>query len=384
MPQVDDVPYEHQPALLDLLHVLMMRAELDYPALIGAERALHERYLRVLWGTVGYVTAKLNKKAAPTEVRVFCSNAMAVAFFRLPALRTALLQVILPDGENRFKHIREWNLPWSLQTRALAGAGCIPSSDSASSAVGAAAVRSPARPGPNGTLCSVLFTSTTKAPPGPLSLHTARGHVAADGGSHRYEWAALWARVEGAMEPGRKAALAAAAQRALGGRYWRERLSKRGHCFFLLLEHWSAHVRVACGVQPDELIDWKGVPGYAQLIKAFLLETKARPVHLWPESMRSCMRALAVANRDLLKVFARILLGKVSPPMLRPSLASLKQLSAVLDAVADDAAASLGSSIGAGFGMGIAGREYPSELIAREMRGLVSSDHFKVRALPLP
>ena len=180
------------------------------------------------------------------------------------------------------------------------------------------------------------------------------------------------------------ASLKSAQGRALSGAYWRERLSKRGHCFFLLLEHWSAHVRVACGVQPDELIDWKGVPGYAQLIKAFLLETKARPVHLWPESMRSCMRALAVANRDLLKVFARILLGKVSPPMLRPSLASLKQLSAVLDAVADDAAASFGSSIGAGFGMGIAGREYPSELIAREMRGLVSSDHFKVRALPLP
>ena len=30
-------------------------------------------------------------------------------------------QIILPAGENRFKHVREWNLPWSLQKASLHG-----------------------------------------------------------------------------------------------------------------------------------------------------------------------------------------------------------------------------------------------------------------------
>lgn len=73
----------------------------------------------MLWETVGYVTSKLNRKAATTEVRAFCSHALSIAFFRLPPLRPILLGIILPAGENRFKHVREWNLPWSLQKTAL-------------------------------------------------------------------------------------------------------------------------------------------------------------------------------------------------------------------------------------------------------------------------
>ena len=68
---------------------------------------------------------------------------------------------------------------------------------------------------------------------------------------------------------------------ALAGNFWRERLRKRGHCFFLLLEHWVKHTAMAMGVQPGESVDWKVVPGYPQLIKAFLLEMKQRPTHRW-------------------------------------------------------------------------------------------------------
>ena len=39
---------------------------------------------------------------APTEVRVFSSQALATAFFRLPALRHTLLTTILPPGESRW------------------------------------------------------------------------------------------------------------------------------------------------------------------------------------------------------------------------------------------------------------------------------------------
>ena len=67
---------------------------------------------------------------------------------------------------------------------------------------------------------------------------------------------------------------------------FRERLRKRGHCFFLLLEHWTRHAPAAMGTQPDESTNWRVVPGHAVLIKAFLLEMKQRPVHVWPASMR--------------------------------------------------------------------------------------------------
>ena len=38
-----------------------------------------------------------------------------------------------------------------------------------------------------------------------------------------------------------------------------------------------------------------------QLIKAFLLEAKQRHVHMWPESLRSCMCALVAENRQLVQ-----------------------------------------------------------------------------------
>ena len=97
----------------------MHRGELDCSAMMEAPTSLLERYRKVLWETTAYVISKLSHKAAPTEVRSFCSQALATAFFRLPALRIELLKIILPPGESRHKHVREWNLPWSLQKSAL-------------------------------------------------------------------------------------------------------------------------------------------------------------------------------------------------------------------------------------------------------------------------
>ena len=100
----------------------MLRGELDCSAMLEAPTSLLERYRRALWDTTAYVISKLSHKAAPTEVRAFCSQALAMAFFRLPALRHSLLVAILPIGESRHKHVREWNLPWSLQKASLAEA----------------------------------------------------------------------------------------------------------------------------------------------------------------------------------------------------------------------------------------------------------------------
>ena len=471
--------FRYQPSVFETLTLLMVRGELDCSAMLEAPTALLERYRRALWATTTYVVSKLSYKAAPTEVRVFCSQALATCFFRLPALRHTLLTSILPLGETRFKHVHEWNLPWSLQkssvheaehahthldpvagaqranwlSRQYANAQCnvSPAEASLQSAVAYAARLDQRELG--GSMSAAQLTHSTNVTPlssGGLGSPAMGGAVAggadeswasspaalrraatqdidtppSSGTSERSPRATRRMTHEGsstdaaatrraAMDlandqpsstsfksgvarrhsttsgPARNgggggtclgaAAIAMsdanggargadpveersksldapmnsgrvldqwtqlwgmrldsssnAAERNLSGRYWRERLHKRGHCFFLFLEHWVRHVSLAMGMQvrapphhapplplpfqtslltfdgllairmqPGEELVWREVPGFPSLIKAFFVEMKARPLHMWPESMTSCMSALLKENRQLLQV----------------------------------------------------------------------------------
>ena len=291
---MDHLPHRHQGHIFATLTPLTLRGELSPSALLAAPTQLLQKYAHVLWETVGYVISKLNRKAATTEVRTFCSHALAIAFFRLPRLRPTLLAIILPPGENRFKHVREWNLPWSLHKAALKdGRG-----DTYATVTEPPTAPIPERVskhhdayGSGGT----THRSVSPLSSSRLSLHPAPGPLSVE--DPLDAWAVLW------MSQGlAKAVPQAAVERALTGKYWRERLRKRGHCFFLFLEHWARHAAVAMGTQPDECTNWRVVPGYAVLVKAFLLEMRQRPVTLWPESMRSCMAALVQENRPLTQV----------------------------------------------------------------------------------
>lgn len=381
---MDHLPHRHQCHLFATLTPLTLRGELSPSALYSAPASLIERYVHVLWETVGYVTAKLNRKAATSEVRTFCSHALSIAFFRLPPLRPVLIGIILPPGENRFKHVREWNLPWSLQKAALRDGG-------ASAATGSH---------------HKDFVASGAA---PRRLVSAEGHrysserASRSSGQPQGEpldaWAVLWLSHA-------HVAPHAAMERALSGKYWRERLRKRGHCFFMLLEHWARHAAVAMGTQPDECTNWKLVPGYAALVKAFLLEMRQRPVQLWPESMRACLAALVQANRPLTQVFARILVSAASGTSLRRTLTALQRLSELMTLSTDEALAaavqqapplhspgfglsssgsggSLGGFGGGGFGSsGYGGRDsaeaHAYELALHQIKYLLASQHFKV------
>mmetsp|Transcript_7442 Transcript_7442/g.24342 ORF Transcript_7442/g.24342 Transcript_7442/m.24342 type:complete len:466 (-) Transcript_7442:191-1588(-) len=98
------------------------------------------------------------------------------------------------------------------------------------------------------------------------------------------------------------------------------------------------------GTQPDESTNWRVVPGHAVLIKAFLLEMRQRPVHLWPESMRSCLAALVQENRPLTQVFARIIVSAAGTTSLRRVLGALHQLSDLMTVAATDEQPSLPGS----------------------------------------
>ena len=373
----------------------------------------------------------------------------------------------------------EWNLSWSLHKSATNARPQPPRNSGANG-------------GTNGHPRAARRHSDARWP-------EAGGHPVND------PWADLWGMQPGpSQQNGSLDPRQSAHERALQGKYWRERLRKRGlpeagaptsdrprgaprrlltrsggvrrgagHCFFLLLEHWVRHVPQLVGVQPGETIDWKTVrprpagasspmpastshgarpeltsclatalpcpsplalrlaplsslatappssrpgprllrrllltttpwrsppprqvPGFPQLIKAFLLEMKQRPVHVWPESMRSCVCALVQHNRQLTQVFARILLARVSanhlvrrakaptvvesgsgpPPTLRltssapvsvqrPTVAALKQLAQLMDVTADEPLP----------------LTFDFELLLQPLRLTVKSQHFKVR-----
>ena len=82
--QVDYAEYRHQPSFLETLHLLMLRGEFDWSAFMDSPPSLLARYQRTLWDTTGYVIGKLNRKAAPTEVRVFCSQVTHARWRRGP------------------------------------------------------------------------------------------------------------------------------------------------------------------------------------------------------------------------------------------------------------------------------------------------------------
>ena len=469
--QVDAVTFRYQPAVFETLRLLMLRGELDCSALQEAPSSVLERYRKALWETVEYVVTKLNHKAAPTEVRVFCSMALATAFFRLPALRHTLLTTILPPGESRHKHVREWNLPWSLQKAALRECVYAPAPPSSSlarnaswlarpsdltgdvssglqvgylgasatapqletgssslairghtaatgavaTAVGHAAgvatqlvadaaarlshgsqrkARFPGDMGSSSPLAgspqsssasataaqSAAATAAAVALPPPMSLGGAALRLAEtsplaaaeeeralslEGGlelanSRSFDqWSQLWrARLNSATRD---------SERTLSGRYWRERLKKRGHCFFLLLEHWLQHTSMAMGLQPGEEVVWRDVPGAPTLIKAFLIEMKQRPLHLWPESMVSCLGTLLMENKPLLQVCVRILISRTSALHLRPSLAVLQHLDVVMRSIAPEPLP----------------QTFSAEPLLRMLHQLADSEHFKVAASAL-
>ena len=429
--QADSVTYRYQAAVFDTLYLLMLRGELDCSAMIECPASLLERYRRALWETTAYVIAKLSRKAAPTEVRAFCSQALALAFYRLPALRHELLTIILPAGESRYKHLREWNLPWSLHKFSIRESEpLVPISTSAPKDINGGlaswlSMRRLNRPRANSSLTSSDKPSVPHSSPLPPSMPSAlptssppleRGDLSNmsdvpfafgehessrwdddEGGSgsqvsppHRRrepgsaklqplsnsahlmdasqrdatpadQWIQLWSTRVGLDSS------STSSERILGGRYWRERLRKRGHCFFLFMQHYLQQASLAMGVQPGEEVVWKHLPGFPTLVKGFLIEMKQRPLQMWPESMTACLVTLLKENRQLLQTCVRILLSRVSALQLKPSLAVLAHLDTIMRALAGEPLP----------------QTFSAEPLLQQLYLLAESEHFKLAASAL-
>eukprot|EP01054_Gregarina_sp_Poly1_P002840 Gregarina_sp_Poly_1__2839@NODE_1792_length_3321_cov_107_738783_g697_i1_p1_GENE_NODE_1792_length_3321_cov_107_738783_g697_i1NODE_1792_length_3321_cov_107_738783_g697_i1_p1_ORF_typecomplete_len890_score111_71DUF1765/PF08578_10/2_8e17_NODE_1792_length_3321_cov_107_738783_g697_i12602929 len=113
---------------------------------------------------------------------------------------------------------------------------------------------------------------------------------------------------------------------------WAERILRpRGIVFFTLLEAW---IRIiwqtiqwqrrypSLGIEVERNsysrtnnsvpnIRWDLIPGYATLLKAFLIEIRTRPIAKFPDALLNCSAALLVNDR-LLSVFMRMVLTRTS------------------------------------------------------------------------
>lgn len=105
----------------DIMYQFMCRGELDATSSLEAPPADLLRYRQVLVETTAFVLSQISSKAATANILAFCSRVLSVAFFRLPEMRAQILDAVLPAQENLRKHVHEWSLEWSLQSRTTKG-----------------------------------------------------------------------------------------------------------------------------------------------------------------------------------------------------------------------------------------------------------------------
>lgn len=90
----------------------------------------------------------------------------------------------------------------------------------------------------------------------------------------------------------------------------------RGITFFTFVESWLKYLTQSLDVQHAAFLNvfelhWHLLPGYATLLKAFLIEIRTRPVSKFPDAMLSCSAAFLINNR-MLSVFMRMILTRTS------------------------------------------------------------------------
>ncbi|KAG8463883.1 hypothetical protein KFE25_000051 [Diacronema lutheri] len=159
--------------------------------------------------------------------------------------------------------------------------------------------------------------------------------------------------------------------------YWRQRLSKRGHCFCTFVLQWVALVRrmgplcghaTPAGAQGSaegqrENVPWAQLPGYDTIVRAFFVEMRRRAVTQWPESMQQAALAL-LANERLIGPLVSITLRKMTVHRTASVASSLDMVSSWLFAL-HERSVPLPSS-------------FDFELLLARLRTLLCADHFKI------
>ncbi|CAD8159681.1 unnamed protein product [Paramecium pentaurelia] len=90
---------------------------------------------------------------------------------------------------------------------------------------------------------------------------------------------------------------------------WQKRIGKRGIAFFFFLKEWCDLIDISVVVKQN--VPYQQLPGYNVLIKAMLLEMKAKELKNYPDIMKAAMCSL-LNNTSLLNIVIVILFNKTN------------------------------------------------------------------------
>ena len=94
---------------------------------------------------------------------------------------------------------------------------------------------------------------------------------------------------------------------ALSIDHWRKRFTKRASGFFFFLQQLSIYIQKSLITKDG--IPYNEIPGYAKIIKTFLIELKQRDIKAYPDSMVDASVSL-LDNSRLFNPFCGIILQK--------------------------------------------------------------------------
>lgn len=306
------------------------------------------QYRDVCYRTLAWTLKKLSLKGGFPELRLFCARVVAIMSFRLPKFGQLLYQAILPDNE---ASIKEWARSKALR-RVLRpdgrkflhpewNAGWYSLTDEFSSTPRA-------RTGKRGSSNGQSFDSNDSFS-GPISEDAAqaanlegadlaevaervqldRVRIGQTDNELLLNWRAFHRNLEKLY--GRSALEKQEAVLPMGttkdGAYqaplWLRRVQKHGHFFFMYSSEWVTYVLDTLGVLATQStenfegrifksgIRWHNIPGYKQILKAFLLELRRREPKEYPESLRK-LSLLLLVDHNLVTPFANILIPKTN------------------------------------------------------------------------
>jgi len=207
-----------------------------------------ESYQALLYHTLQKVLNKLTQKGLPDKEREFVEQFTAIAYFRIPEFRNRLLECLKKDIQQ--VQIPEWRgMEWRLDDHL------------------------------DDNKTQHLFTL--------------------------FDWERVFYVYLKNTEKGESN------YKLLGeileDRDWQNRYAKRGIAYYLFLNEWAKHVNKS--VVTKDHVPWQDLPGYAVLIKAFLIELKSKDVRRYPAPLLNASYAL-LKNEKLLNVFIAIVYNK--------------------------------------------------------------------------
>ncbi|GBG25284.1 Hypothetical Protein FCC1311_015012 [Hondaea fermentalgiana] len=310
------------------------------------------QYRDVCYRTLGWTLKKLSLKGGFPELRLFCARVVAIMSFRLPKFGQLLYQAILPDNE---ASIKEWARSKALR-RVLRSDGrkfLHPEWNAGWYSLTDNFMTTPhsSRTGKRGSSNGESFDSNDSLSGASAQADEAAAQAAqAEGvdiaevaervqldrvriGQADNEMLLNWRGFHRNLEKlyGRAALEKQEAVLPMGttkdGNYqaplWLRRVQKHGHFFFMYSSEWITYVLDTLGVLATQStenfegrtfksgIRWHNIPGYKQILKAFLLELRRREPKEYPESLRKLSLLLLVDN-NLVTPFGNIIIPKTN------------------------------------------------------------------------